>query len=320
MLVIASAPAKTILFGEHSVVYNEPAIAGALDKRAVIKIEPSRYDYSILRSYDLDFEAILDTRNKTYKLVSGSPGIIRYILEILNTHHDHSPIEITLSIETPIGSGLGSSAAVTVATLAAIYRYHNIRFNKKSLSRDAHHIEETVQGIASPLDTMVSTYGGLVYLSRKKKIEHFKTNIKAPFVIGYTNKYGNTGKMVKDVRNLKYRNPKIVGSIISSMGHLTNYAKQAILAGNIRKLGELMNLNQGFLDALGVNTPELSRMVYAAREGGAIGSKITGAGGGGSIIALCPGKVNEVSEAILKQDNVLATNFSYKGVSSRVYY
>ena len=61
-------------------------------------------------------------------------------------------------------------------------------------------------------------------------------------------------------------------------------------------------------------------MVYAAREGGAIGSKITGAGGGGSIIALCPGKVNEVSEAILKQDNVLATNFSYKGVSSRVYY
>ena len=126
--------------------------------------------------------------------------------------------------------------------------------------------------------------------------------------------------MVKDVRNLKYRNPKIVGSIISSMGHLTNYAKQAILAGNIRKLGELMNLNQGFLDALGVNTPELSRMVYAAREGGAIGSKITGAGGGGSIIALCPGKVNEVSEAILKQDNVLATNFSYKGVSSRVYY
>lgn len=320
MLAIASAPAKTILFGEHSVVYNEPAIAGAIDKRATVRIETAKGDLSILRSYDLNFEAEIDTENKTYKLIKGTPGIIRYILEIFNRVHDHSPIEMTLSIETPIGSGLGSSAAVTVATLAAIYRYHNIRFNKKSLAKDAHQIEEAVQGIASPLDTMVCTYGGLVYLSRKKKIEHFKTNIKAPFVIGYTTKYGNTGKMVKDVKSLKYRNHKVVGSIISSMGDLTNYAKQAIIAGDVRKIGELMNINHGFLDALGVNTPELSRMVYCARECGAIGSKITGAGGGGSIIALCPGKADEVAKGISIKDNVLKTNFSRKGVSSRVYY
>ncbi|MCQ2972066.1 MAG: mevalonate kinase [archaeon] len=320
MKAIASAPAKTILFGEHSVVYNEPAIAGALDKRATVKIETAKSDETILKSYDLDFEAILDTKHKNYKLIRGTPGIIRYILEVFNRVHDHSSIEMTLSIETPIGSGLGSSAAVTVATLAAIYRYHNIRFNKKSLAHDAHQIEEAVQGIASPLDTMVCTYGGLVYLSRKKKVEHFKTNIKAPFVIGYTNKYGNTGKMVKDVRNLKNRNPKIAGSIISSMGNLTNYAKQAILAGDIKQIGELMNINHGFLDSLGVNTPELSRMVYAARSAGAYGSKITGAGGGGSIIALAPGCVNDVAEAISKEDNVLKTNFSSKGVSSRVYY
>ena len=102
------------------------------------------------------------------------------------------------------------------------------------------------------------------------------------------------------------------------MGQLTNYAKQAILKGNYEKVGELMNINQGFLDLLGVNTYELSRMIYTARECGALGSKITGAGGGGSIIALCPGKVNKVANGIAKEDNVLKVRFTKKGVSSRV--
>ena len=84
------------------------------------------------------------------------------------------------------------------------------------------------------------------------------------------------------------------------------------------KIGEFMNINHGFLDVLGVNTVELSRMVYAARESGAIGSKITGAGGGGSIIALCPGKSKEVAQGIAKEDNVLPVNFTKRGVSSRV--
>ena len=80
-----------------------------------------------------------------------------------------------------------------------------------------------------------------------------------------------------------------------------------------------MNINHGFLDVIGVNTLELSRMVYNAREAGAIGSKTTGAGGGGSIIALCPGKVEEVANAIARDDNILKIHFTRKGVSSRVY-
>lgn len=321
MLAVASAPSKAILFGEHSVVYNQPAIAGAINKRSTIKIKESTTGYSIFKSGNLNFKARLDIKNKSYKLINGTPGIIRYVLEVLNRFHsDGVPIEVSLNTQAPIGSGLGSSASVTVATLAAIYRFHDIKFTNESLAHDAHQIEQAVQGIASPLDTLVSTYGGIVYLSKKKNIERFKSDIKAPFVIGYTNKYGNTGKMVKDVRRLKQNNSKVVNSIILSMGHLTGYAKEAIINGDLKRLGELMNINQGLLDALGVNTPELSRMVYAARQGGAIGSKITGAGGGGSIIALCPGRVDEVSKAISRTDRVLSAKFSKKGVSSRVYY
>ena len=170
MIAKASAPAKTILFGEHSVVYDEPAIAGAVNKRAYITIRESNTDTSTFKAPDIGFEAKLLTRHKKYILTKGKPGIIRYILEALYKAHDHSPIEITLSSNVPIGSGLGSSAAVTVATLAALYRYHNIRFDKKSLAHDAHMVEQAVQGVASPLDTLVSTYGGIVYLSRNKKI------------------------------------------------------------------------------------------------------------------------------------------------------
>ena len=319
MIAKASAPAKTILFGEHSVVYGEPAIAGAVNKRAYVTVKESENGRSIFRAPDIGFEAELLTREKKYILRKGKPGIIRYILEALYNVHDHSPIDITLNSKVPIGSGLGSSAAVTVATLAALYRYHNIRFNKKSLAHDAHMVELGVQGVASPLDTLVSTYGGLVYLSRNKKVEHFKVNFNVPFVVGYTTKHGNTGKMVKDVKNLRDRNPKIINPVITSMGNLTNYAKQAILKRDFEKIGELMNINHGFLDVLGVNTLELSRMVYNAREAGAIGSKTTGAGGGGSIIALCPGKVEEVARAIDRDDNVLKIRFTRKGVSSRVY-
>lgn len=319
MIAKASAPAKTILFGEHSVVYGEPAIAGAVNKRAYVTIKESKSDKSIFRAPDIGFEAELLTREKKYILKKGKPGIIRYILEVLYKAHDHTPIDITLSSNVPIGSGLGSSAAVTVATLAALYRYHNIRFNRKSLAHDAHMVEQAVQGVASPLDTLVSTYGGLVYLSRNKHVEHFNVNFNVPFVVGYTTKHGNTGKMVKDVRSLKNNNPKIISPVITAMGNLTNYAKQAILKRDFNKVGELMNINHGFLDVLGVNTLELSRMVYNAREAGAIGSKITGAGGGGSIIALCPGNVQNVANAIAKDDNVLKIRFTRRGVSSRVY-
>ena len=298
MIVKASAPAKTILFGEHSVVYGEPAIAGAVNKRVFITIKKSETDETIFRAPDLGFEAELLTQYKKYILIKGKPGIIRYVLEALYKAHDHSPIDITLNTFVPIGSGLGSSAAVTVAMLAALYTYHGVRFNKRTLAYDAHKVEEAVQGVASPLDTLVSTYGGLIYFSRNKRFEPLRVNLNVPFVVGYTTKHGNTGKMVKDVKSLKIRNSRLINPVISTMGYLTNQARDAIIRRNYSKVGELMNINHGFLDVLGVNTLELSRMVYNAREAGAIGSKTTGAGGGGSIIALCPGRVKEVANAI----------------------
>ncbi|RBQ23219.1 Mevalonate kinase [Candidatus Methanobinarius endosymbioticus] len=314
MEILASAPGKTILFGEHAVVYGEPAIAGAVNKRATIKLREAPRDISIFKSDDLGFEAELDTVAKRYTLKKGKPGIIKYILEILSKFHDHSPIEIDLSLNIPIGSGLGSSAAVTVSTLAALHKYHGKKFDRIFIAKKAHEIENTVQRMASPLDTRVSTFGGLIYLSRKKKITKFNTNFKSSFVIGYTSKRGNTGRMVKSVKSLKNRNPTIIEPILKTIGKITDDAKLAITNKQEYRLGELMNVNQGLLDSLGVNTNELSRMVYLARKSGASGSKITGAGGGGSIIACCPKNQDKVFKALTYYDNAIKVNFSNEGV------
>ena len=220
-----------------------------------------------------------------------------------------------LGLTLPVGSGLGSSAAVTVATIAALHDYHNMPFTRETLAEEAHKVEEDVQGIASPLDTLVSTYGGLVYLSREKRIVRFDNHLNAPFVIGFTNKYGNTGKMVRDVKSLKTRYPELVDPIIDTMGKIANEARIAILKEDIERIADLMNLNQGFLDSLGVNTYELSRMIYAARNSGALASKITGSGGGGSIIALCrQDNVDEVAQGINRYDRTIKVKFSKDGV------
>ena len=289
---VASAPGKTILFGEHSVVYDEPAIAGAVNKRATVSIRRSNNNYSTLKSNDLGFEVKMDTRRGTYTLVRGKPGIIRYILNAMGKFHDHSNIDMSLSLNLPIGSGLGSSAAVTVATIAALHHFHGVEFNKETLAHEAHGVEEEVQGIASPLDTLISTYGGLIYLSREKRIVRFDSHLDAP---------------------LTY--PELVNPIISTMGKIANEARVAIIKNDVERIAELMNLNQGLLDSLGVNTYELSRMIYTARDNGALASKITGSGGGGSIISLCrEDNVDEVADAINVEDKTIKVKFSKDGV------
>ena len=99
------------------------------------------------------------------------------------------------------------------------------------------------------------------------------------------------------------------------MGKIANEARVAIIKNDVERIAELMNLNQGLLDSLGVNTYELSRMIYTARDNGALASKITGSGGGGSIISLCSEEtIDEVAEAINVEDKTIKVKFSKDGV------
>jgi mevalonate kinase len=187
--------------------------------------------------------------------------------------------------------------------------------SKEEIAKYAHEVELEVQKSASPLDTTISTYGGLIYLERDAEdIVQLDIDYDIPVVIGCTDTRGNTGKLVEAVRIRRDIYPEIIDPVIDSIEMITEDAKEAILNNDKKRIGELMNINHGLLDALGVNTRELSSMVYTARNAGACGSKITGAGGGGSIIAYCPDGTEKVISAINEIENALKADISKEGV------
>lgn len=328
MHVKASAPGKVILFGEHAVVYGKPAIAVAVKKNAHITIK-ERSDTQInLEIVGMGVQAFLNLEDETIKCQGHvKTGILKYVLKSIKLIQkkkssnlaDSMGMDITLEIEMPVGAGLGSSAAVTVATIAAANKYYDAGLKLEEVATLAHQVELEVQGAASSIDTTLSTYGGAIYLEKDaNKIEKLDLKWELPLVIGYTPRKDNTAEMVGKVHQKAEKYPYIINPVLDSIEQLTNEARDALLKKDEKKLAELMNINHGLLDALGVNTTALSQMVYLAREAGAIGSKITGAGGGGSIIALCPVKIERVLHELRKEKNAFQADITYEGVRTSI--
>jgi mevalonate kinase len=197
-------------------------------------------------------------------------------------------IRVKVESEIPLASGLGSSAATVVATIAALNAHMELKLSTKDIADHAHRIEKEVQtGLGSPMDTALSTFGGYCMVSREAQPIDLP---QLELVIGYTEKPHDTRSEVQKVQGLYARYPEIIEPIFQSIGAVSDRAVQLIREQNREALGKLMNINHGLLEAVGVGSRELSELVYAARGAGrALGAKITGAGGGGCMIALpCP--------------------------------
>ncbi len=172
-----------------------------------------------------------------------------------------------------------------MATLTALNQHMNIGLSKDDIATQAYNIEKKVQqGMASPMDTALATHGG--YLQVSDKIQKIDLP-EIVMVVGYTERQHDTRSEVQKVQSLLQRYPDIVRLIFSAIGTISVRAIPLIKDGDLVELGQLMNINHGLLEAINVSTRELSDLVYAARgAGGALGAKLTGAGGGGCIIAL----------------------------------
>ncbi len=290
------APGKIYLFGEHAVVYGEPAIACAIELRT--RVSATRSDNTTICSD-------IGTTGRDFEIHPYVSAAIRK-LGSMN-------VSIDITTELPVGSGLGSSAAVTIATLAAINTEFGLGHGNEELAVMGHEIEKEIQGAASPTDTFVSTFGGVIEIPSRKRLHQPDCGI----VIGNTNKGASprkTARLVKQVAELKDEYPEVIDPIIRTIGSFAKKGEILLSKKDYRSLGELMNVNHGLLDALGVGTTELSSLVYAARNAGAFGAKITGAGGGGCMVALTdsPEKVASAIEAA--GGEAIITRFTSKGV------
>lgn len=268
-MITCSAPGKVYLFGEHAVVYGESAICCAVELRTKVSVE---------KSDDMIIESVLGRTGLDHEI----HPYVSHAIEKMSQLADIQGIRIVIESELPVGSGLGSSAAVTVASIQALNHLYKCGLSLEDIAKTGHEIERMVQGNASPTDTYVSTMGGVVMIPQRKKLDL----INCPIVVGNTHKFSSTKELVSNVSKLRSDFPSIIEPILSNIGRMSIVAEELVAKGDYETIGQLMNVNQGLLDAIGVGSSELSTLVYAARNSGAISAKITGAGGGGCMVAL----------------------------------
>ena len=320
MKIKAFAPGKVILFGEHSVVHNKPAIAVAINRGVDVELN-SRNDNTVtieVPSINYSTEHELVDNKLIFELDSQNKMITDYIYEVINLFEFETGFDLTVDIKMYLGAGLGSSAAVTVSCIKALSLFNNIEMDKKEIATKARNIEIKIQGAASPIDTSMSTYGGIIYIDEEFDLERIEFDMDLPLIVSNCEISGNTGQLVESVRQKYVKYPEIVGNIFDAMQEIAKNAKIALEDSNSEKLGDLMNINQGLLDSIGVNTVELSDMVYLSRKFGAKGSKLTGSGGGGCIIAYCPENIDQVYEQLSKKYPTFKCEQSDEGVYGKI--
>ncbi len=310
MSIRVSAPGKVTLFGEHAVVYGEPAIAAAIDKR--VRVEAfKRADGNVrIEARDLvlaGFKALLSPtgsislEGESRKVMDALRYVKRAIEVVKEKYGVNIGAHLIITSDMPVGAGLGTSAAVAVSVIKAYSMLAGLDLSIEECAELGYNVELSVQGMASRMDSTVTAMGGMLYINPQSS--RFYEALSCPkrlegLVVGYVSREASTGEMVGRVKELKNRMCEVVELIIKAIGGVTRRAKVLIERGDVAGIGELMNVNHGLLEAIGVSTSKLSQMVYAARSAGALGSKITGAGGGGCIIALAPNREDEVIAAL----------------------
>lgn len=320
MKIEAFAPGKIILFGEHTVVYNKPAIAVAINRGVDVELT-SRDDQMVLINISpINYENKVPLTGGwvNYEYDKETKRISDYVYEVINRFKFNHGFNLNININMYLGAGLGSSAAVTVAVLKAVMLYTGNDATLDEIAHIARDIEIKIQGAASPIDTAMSTYGGIIYIDENSNLNPINFDMQLPLLVSNCQIAGNTGELVASVRRKYDKHTPIMESIFDAIEKIAYDARIALEDGNSEKIAELMNINQGLLDAIGVNTQELSEMIYQSRKFGCEGSKLTGSGGGGCIIAYAPHNIDEVYQKLSQLYMTFKCEQSDTGVYAKI--
>lgn len=286
-----TARGKVILLGEHAVVYGVPAIAVGIDRGARATVTPAEGPstlrvggWAVVRENELElpigraFTDLLAVTRAAGVRVDG--------------------VTVDAEADLPPGGGLGCSAALGVAVARAL----DPDAASEAIAERAGAWERVFHGNPSGIDAAVSSLGGCMLFTRGEAgapsvIERVRVPGVVHLCVGNSGQASSTRAMVEAVARLRERKPERTQQTFDAIHTLVKNARLAIEAGDRRAVGQLLDLNQMLLSGLFVSTPEIEQMCSTARAAGAFGAKLTGAGGGGSVVALVD--TPEIGAAVL---------------------
>ncbi|MBI9048269.1 MAG: mevalonate kinase [Anaerolineaceae bacterium] len=295
---IQKAPGKIILFGEHAVVYGQPAIAVPIPQRfATVTIEPIiRGDHPThIIAPDIDLDQHLSDLPDNHPFVL----ICKLVKDHGNLHHLPA-MNIQISSTLPVASGLGSGAAVSVALARALCTFLGVSHSNADISGMAYEVEKIHHGNPSGIDNTVIAFQKGILFQKQHPIQWLSLEHELDFLIVNSGEKKSTKIMVDMVAEQLQNSPERYQSIIEQIGSLTLQAKSDLESADIPELGKAMHQNHLLLQQLGVSTPTLDKLVEIAMKNGAAGAKLSGAGGGGNMLIL-PNteKIYSVQNALL---------------------
>jgi hydroxymethylglutaryl-CoA reductase len=285
---------KVVLLGEHAVVYGRHAIAAPVPLTVKALVEDCEEGiHLMIPRWGVEYQlASNPSERRSFERPAG------VVLDQLGLSGRCMRIEVFP--EVPRSMGLGGSAAMAVAIVRALDKHFRLGLSDEQVNSLAFESEKVAHGSPSGLDNTLACYARpLVFRPGDPPLMEL-LNIREPIpaVIGMTGYEGLTAKTVGRVREAWLSDQKLYERIFDQIDTLTLRGVQAIQDNDLQSLGELMNICHGMLNALQVSTPELEQLVDIARENGALGAKLTGGGGGGSIVAVCDGNTERVANAI----------------------
>lgn len=282
-MALGFASGKVILFGEHAVVYGRPAIAVPVTQvQAQAFVEPGPEGQgTVLIAPDIDRRVVVREADSDDPLAQ----IVRLTLKVTGQGPDPD-LTITITSSVPVARGMGSGAAVSTAIVRALAKHYAWWFSSQAISDLVYQTELIYHGTPSGIDNTVIAFEKPVYFVKDKVREVFWVGEPFLLAIADTGIESSTKTVVGDLRLRYQADPARYLPLFDRMAEIVAGARAAIELGQLGVLGRLMNQNHALLEEIGVSCLELDRLVVAAREGGALGAKLSGAGRGGNMIAL----------------------------------
>jgi mevalonate kinase len=297
--IYAYAPGKVILTGEHAVVYDQPAIAAPVNEvraRAAIEANPDAQAGKVrIIAPDISLDTSLTELPADHPIAT----VFREVQQELGVKNLPA-FTLTVSSTIPIAGGLGSGAAISVATSRALSAFLGTPLSDESVSRIAFETDRFYHGTPSGIDNTVISYARLIFFTRGKPVEMLTNPQAFTLVIADSGEKSLTGKVVHGLRTRVEVDPQRYQPILEKIGTLSQAARDAILQGDSVRLGILLSDNHFLLQQLGVSSTNLDQLVRIAHEAGALGAKLSGAGSGGNMIALVKSAdAQQVASALL---------------------